>query len=173
MHTPNNVLNHTWISICVYFVSNYYSYTSSNWNTGGWVDYVMHCMSIRLQFLYGKINYILRTEFFMHQSIVLAIKWVEIVSDRMAHRVMGGCRSDLVLIVHAPTANINYDSKDNFCEEFEQVFDHFPTYHMQILLGCRKAKSGKEDLSNTWENVRMQMDSAPSIYRLHENLWFI
>ena len=50
----------------------------------------------------------------MHQSIVLAIKRVEIVSDRMSHRVMRGCRSDLVLIVHAPTANINYESKDNF-----------------------------------------------------------
>jgi hypothetical protein len=37
-----------------------------------------------------------------------------------------------VLIVHAPTANINYDSKDNFYEKFEKVFDLFPTYHMQI-----------------------------------------
>jgi hypothetical protein len=44
-----------------------------------------------------------------------------------------------VLIVHATTANINYDPKDVY-EEFEQVFDHFPTYHMQILLGCFKAK---------------------------------
>jgi len=113
------------------------------------VSYGVHCMCSGLHFLYGKINYILKTEFFRHQSIVLAIKRVEIFSDRMAHRVMRGCRSDLVLTVHAPTANINYDSKDNFCEEFEQVFDHFPTYHIQILLGCCKAKFGREDLSNT------------------------
>jgi len=50
-----------------------------------------------------------------------------------------------VLIVHAPTANINCDSKDNFYEEFEKVFDHFPTYHMQILLECCKAKYGREE----------------------------
>jgi hypothetical protein len=51
-----------------------------------------------------------------------------------------------VLIEHAATAHINYDSKDSFYEEFEKVFDHFPTYHMQILLGCCKAKFGKEDI---------------------------
>jgi hypothetical protein len=50
-----------------------------------------------------------------------------------------------VLIVHAPNANINYASKDNFYEEFEQVFDHFSMYHMQILLGCCKAKYGRQD----------------------------
>jgi len=66
----------------------------------------------------------------MHQSIALEIKRVEIVSDRMSHRVIRGCREDLVLIVHAPTANTYYDPKDNFCEEFEQVFDQFPTYHI-------------------------------------------
>jgi hypothetical protein len=58
---------------------------------------------------------------------------------------MRGCRWDLVLIVHAPTANINYDSKDNFYEELEQVFYHFPTCHMQIFFWCRKAKYGTED----------------------------
>jgi len=41
---------------------------------------------------YGKINYILRTGFFIHQSTVLAVKRVELVSDRMSHIVMRGCR---------------------------------------------------------------------------------
>jgi len=45
-----------------------------------------------LHFLCGKIIYILRTEFFIHQSIVLAIKRVSIVSDRMSHIVMRDCR---------------------------------------------------------------------------------
>ena len=36
-----------------------------------------------------------------------------------------------MLIVHAPTANINCDSNDNLYEELEQVFDHFATYHKQ------------------------------------------
>jgi hypothetical protein len=34
------------------------------------------------------------------------------------------------------------ESKDSFCEELEQVFDHFPKYHMKILLGDFNAKVG-------------------------------
>jgi len=49
------------------------------------------------------------------------------------------------LIVRAPTVNINDDSKDNFYEELEQAFNHFPTCHMQILSGCCKAKFRMED----------------------------
>ena len=41
---------------------------------------------------YGKINYILRTGFFIHQSTVLAVKRVELVNARMSHIVMRGCR---------------------------------------------------------------------------------
>jgi hypothetical protein len=103
-------------------------------------------------FFYRKINYIFRTGFFIHQSTVLAVKAVELLSDRMSHIVMRGCRWELVLIVHAPTGNINYDAKDNFYEEFEQMFDHFPTYHMQILLECSKAKFGRRYFqANSWE----------------------
>jgi hypothetical protein len=47
---------------------------------------------LRITLFYGKINYILRTEFFIHQNTVLAVKRVEIVSDRMSHIVMRGCR---------------------------------------------------------------------------------
>ena len=54
-------------------------------------------------------------------------------------------RLDLTLIVHAPTANRNFDSDDNFYEELEQVFDHFPMHHMQILFRCCKAKYGRKD----------------------------
>ena len=36
----------------------------------------------------------------------------------------------------------NYESKDSFYEELEQVFDHFPKYHMKILLGDFNAKVG-------------------------------
>jgi len=51
----------------------------------------------------------------------------------------------MLLVVHAPTVNTNCDSNDNFYEELEQVFDHFTMYHMQILLGCCKAKYRRED----------------------------
>jgi endonuclease/exonuclease/phosphatase family metal-dependent hydrolase len=40
----------------------------------------------------------------------------------------------------------NDDSKDSFYEELEQVFDHFPKYHMKILLGDFNAKLGREDV---------------------------
>jgi hypothetical protein len=37
--------------------------------------------------------------------------------------------------VHAPSEEKCDDSKDNIQEELEQVFYHFPKYHMKILLG--------------------------------------
>jgi hypothetical protein len=68
----------------------------------------------RVTLFYGKINYILWTGFFIHHSTILGVKRVELVSDRMLHIVMRGCRQDLVLIVRAPTANRNDDSKAGF-----------------------------------------------------------
>jgi hypothetical protein len=47
--------------------------------------------------------------------------------------------------VHAPTEEKSDDSKDSFYEELEQVLDHFPKYHMTILLGDFNAKLGRED----------------------------
>ena len=38
------------------------------------------------------------------------------------------------------------DSKDSFCEETELVFNHFPNYHMKILLGDCNAKVGRENI---------------------------
>jgi hypothetical protein len=40
----------------------------------------------------GKNKLYIRTNFFIHQSTVLAVKRVELVSDRMSHIVMTGCR---------------------------------------------------------------------------------
>jgi hypothetical protein len=36
--------------------------------------------------------------------------------------------------------------KDRFYEELEHVFDKFPKYHMNILLGNFNAKVGREDI---------------------------
>jgi hypothetical protein len=36
--------------------------------------------------------------------------------------------------VHAPCEEKSDDSKDNFYEELEQVFDHFHKYHMKIMV---------------------------------------
>jgi hypothetical protein len=55
-----------------------------------------------------------------------------------------GCNI-IVLNVHAQTEEKSDDSKDSFHEELEQVFDHFPKYYMNILLGDFNAKLGRED----------------------------
>jgi len=41
----------------------------------------------------------------------------------------------LVLNAHATTEEKSDDSNHSFYEELEQIFDHFPKYHMKILLG--------------------------------------
>jgi hypothetical protein len=48
--------------------------------------------------------------------------------------------------VHAPSAGKSDDPKDSFYEELEQVFDHFPKYHMKILSGDFNAKVGRENI---------------------------
>jgi hypothetical protein len=50
-----------------------------------------------------------------------------------------------VLNVHAPTEEKSDDSRDSFYEKLGQVFDHFPKYHMKILLGNFNAKLGRKD----------------------------
>jgi len=39
----------------------------------------------------------------------------------------------IVLNVHAPSEEKSDDSKDSSYEKLEQVFDHFPKYHMKIV----------------------------------------
>jgi hypothetical protein len=47
--------------------------------------------------------------------------------------------------VQAPTEDKD-DDIDSFYEELEQLFDQFPRYNMNILLGDITAKVGKEDV---------------------------
>jgi hypothetical protein len=46
--------------------------------------------------------------------------------------------------VHTPREKKSDDSKDGFYETLEEVFDHFSTYHLKILLGDFNAKLEKE-----------------------------
>ena len=48
--------------------------------------------------------------------------------------------------MHARSEEKSDDSKDSFYEELEQVFDHFPKYHMKILLGDFNAQVGRENI---------------------------
>ena len=66
----------------------------------------------------------------------------------------------IVLNAHAPTEEKSDDSKDSFYEELEQVFDHFPKYHMNIMLGDFNAKLGREDIFKlTIRNESLHQDS--------------
>jgi hypothetical protein len=48
--------------------------------------------------------------------------------------------------VHVPTEEKSNDSKGSYYEEEKQVFEHFPNYNMDILLGDFNAKLGGEDI---------------------------
>jgi len=66
----------------------------------------------------------------------------------------------IVLYVHAPSEEKSDDSKDRFYEELEQVFDHFPNYHMKILLGDFNAKVERKNIFKpTIGNESLHQDS--------------
>jgi len=48
--------------------------------------------------------------------------------------------------VHARDEEKSDESKDSFYEELEQVFDHFPKYHIKMLLRDFNAKVGGENI---------------------------
>jgi len=50
----------------------------------------------------------------------------------------------IVVNVHAPSEEKSEESKDSFYKELQQVFDHFPKFHMKILLRDFNAKVGRE-----------------------------
>jgi hypothetical protein len=78
-----------------------------------------------------------------------AVKRVEFVSDRMPYIILRGHWYHIIHIllnVHAPTEDKNYDMKNNFYEEMERVFDKFPKYNMKIMLGDFNAKVGRENI---------------------------
>ena len=77
------------------------------------------------------------------------MKRVEFVSDRLSNIVLRGrWRNIIVVNVHAQSEEKRDEAKDSFYEELEQVFDHFPKYHMKVLLGDSNAKVGERIASS-------------------------
>jgi endonuclease/exonuclease/phosphatase family metal-dependent hydrolase len=72
----------------------------------------------------------------------------------------------IVLNAHAPTEQESDYSKDSFYEELEEVFHHFPKYHMKILLGDFNAKVGRQDTFKPIGNESLHQDSNDSGVRV-------
>ena len=105
--------------------------------------------------------------FFVHRRIVSAVKRVEFVSDRLSYVVLRGHWHNIVVNVHAPSEEKSDEAKDSFYEELEQVFDHFPKYHMKMLLGDFNAKVGRENIFKpTIRQESLHQDSNDSGARL-------
>jgi hypothetical protein len=63
--------------------------------------------------------------FFVHHRIVSAFKRVEFVNDRMSYIILRSRWCNIILNVHGPSEEKSDDSKDNLCEELEQVSNFF------------------------------------------------
>jgi hypothetical protein len=69
--------------------------------------------------------------------------------------------------VHATSKEKSDDSNDNLYEELEQVFDHFPKYHMKILLGDFNTKLGRGNIFKpTIGNESVHKDSNSNDVRI-------
>jgi hypothetical protein len=83
----------------------------------------------------------------VHKRIILAVKRVEFVSDRMSYLILKGCWCHIIVLnIYAPTENKTDDVKDSFYEKLERVFDKFPKYCTKILLKDVIAKVSREDI---------------------------
>jgi hypothetical protein len=81
-----------------------------------------------------------------NHTIISAVQRVEIASDRISYITLRGRWCDIVLNVHVPTEDKIDDMKDSSYEELESVFDKFPKYNMNILLGDFNAIVGWEGI---------------------------
>jgi len=69
--------------------------------------------------------------------------------------------------MHASSEEKSDESKYSFYEKLEQVYEHFPKYHMKILLGDFNAKVGRQNiLKPTIGNESLHQDSNDNGVRI-------
>jgi hypothetical protein len=65
----------------------------------------------------------------------------------MSHIILRGHWCNIIVLnVHIPREDKGYDVKDSFYKKLGHVFDQFPRYDMNILLGDFNAKVGRENI---------------------------
>jgi hypothetical protein len=79
----------------------------------------------------------------VQKGIISAVKKVEWFGSDMSYIMLSGFRCEIIVLnVHAPTQDKYDDTKDNFYEELEHVFNQFPKYH-DSFVGKFQCKSGE------------------------------
>jgi hypothetical protein len=95
----------------------------------------------------GEWGHQLGTGFLVRKRIVSVIRRVEFICNRMSYIILRGRWCNVIILnVHTPCEEKGDDVKDSFCEEVGHVFDQFPRYDMNILLGDFNAKVGRENI---------------------------
>jgi hypothetical protein len=89
----------------------------------------------------------------------------------MSYIVLRGRWCNIIALnLHAPSEDKCDDSKDSFYDELEQVFDHFPRYHIKILLVDFNAKVGRENIfKSTIGNENVHQDRNDNGVRIENS----
>jgi len=86
-------------------------------------------------------------DFCAHHRKRSGVKSVDFVSNRVPYMVLRNRWCNItVLNAHATTEEKSDDWRDSVYQELEQVFNHFPEYHMTILLGDFNANVRRENI---------------------------
>jgi hypothetical protein len=99
----------------------------------------------------------------VHRRNISAVRRVEFVSDRMSYIILRGRWCNIIVVnVHAPCEDTSDDINDSLCEELGRVFDQFPRYDMEILLGDFKLKAEMNAVSAGQKELKNDMKSEIS-----------